>query len=312
MMLNMVEPGRDRSAAHPAPPPAARPLVERPATGRHVRQGASVRGWAVTLALEGAGPYRLVGEDTIDAALATAARAIAETGEPVGLLVWRGRHAWVMSRLRRDRRPARPDPTARVTAATIYDPLYPYGSKAWGRSPAPGDVTRPRAQVGRQFVPRRMSAWLNGVGGEPPSDARSASTCSCCRTTPTSRSRRSPALTRADSGRPRRRTRRTVSSVVGSSAAMTCPAPSRRRAPPARPRSRRASRSAPVTRRRRSPRRAASPDRGSGYRTVRPTVISSVAGSRPRRGARRVEVGAHAWRAARPGSPNQARFQASA
>jgi hypothetical protein len=57
------------------------------------RQGASVRGWAAGLNTLGVGPYKLVGEDTLDAALRTAATAISETGKPVGLLVWRGRHA---------------------------------------------------------------------------------------------------------------------------------------------------------------------------------------------------------------------------
>jgi hypothetical protein len=168
MMLNMVEPGRDRSASTQARLQRLARSWSGPRPDGTSRQGASVRGWAVTLALEGAGPYRLVGEDTIDAALATAARAIAETGRPVGLLVWRGRHAWVMSGFDATGDP-RFDPTARVTAATIYDPLYPYGSSTWGRSPRPGESMTP-AEVGRQFVPRRMSAWLNGVGGEPPSN----------------------------------------------------------------------------------------------------------------------------------------------
>ena len=62
MMLNMIEPGRDRSAS------TQRRLqrLARSWSGARPdgtsRQGASVRGWAVTLALEGGGPYRLVGD----------------------------------------------------------------------------------------------------------------------------------------------------------------------------------------------------------------------------------------------------------
>ncbi len=167
MMLNMVEPGRDRSATTQARLQRLARSWSGPRPDGTSRQGASVRGWAVTLALEGAGPYRLVGEDTIDAALATAARAITETGRPVGLLVWRGRHAWVMSGFQATADP-RLDPTARVTAATIFDPLYPFGSSTWGRSPRPAESLTP-SQIGKQFVPRRFSSWLNGVGGEPPS-----------------------------------------------------------------------------------------------------------------------------------------------
>ena len=44
----------------------------------------------------------------------------------------------------------------------IHDPLYPHGSKVWGPSPKPGASLTP-AQVGRQFVQRRMSTrWIGG------------------------------------------------------------------------------------------------------------------------------------------------------
>ena len=66
-----------------------------------------------------------------------AARAIHDQRRPVGLLVWRGRHAWVMSGYQ-----AVVDRTApggfRVTRANILDPLYPYGGSGWGPSPRPG------------------------------------------------------------------------------------------------------------------------------------------------------------------------------
>jgi hypothetical protein len=163
MMLNIIEPGRDRTAR------TQRRLQElarswsgsRP-DGRQ-RQGASVRGWAAGLNILGAGPYKLVGEDDLDTALRTAARAIAETGKPVGLLVWRGRHAWVMTGFK-----ATADPLAtddfEVTRAMVMDPLYPYGSSVWGPSPKPGQAVTPTV-LGRQFVPRRMGAWSSG---QPP------------------------------------------------------------------------------------------------------------------------------------------------
>jgi hypothetical protein len=167
MMLNMIEPGRDRSAStQQRLQRLARSWSGSRPDGRQ-RQGASVRGWAAGLNIEGAGPYKLVGEDTLQAALLTAARAIATTGKPVGLLVWRGRHAWVMSGFEATGDP-RFDPRARVTAAKVFDPLYPNGSSVWGPSPRPGEHLSP-SEVGRQFVPRRFSAWLNGIGSEPPS-----------------------------------------------------------------------------------------------------------------------------------------------
>lgn len=162
MMINMIEPGRDRTAT------TQRRLQELARTWSGVRpdgeerEGASVRGWAAGLNIQGAGPYKLVGETALPAALRVAARAIAETGKPVGLLVWRGRHAWVMSGFT-----ATADPLAtddfEVTRAIIHDPLYPYGSATWGPSPSPGEALTV-AELGRQFVPRGTSNRWIGTG----------------------------------------------------------------------------------------------------------------------------------------------------
>ena len=119
-------------------------------------QGANVIGWAAGLTLAGAGSLSGRGLPTLDEALLEAARAIRTTGRPVGLLVWRGRHAWVMSGFR-----ATADPSvkgARVTAAIVEDPLYPHGSKVWGPSPAPGEALSVK-EVGRQFVRRGNNSW---------------------------------------------------------------------------------------------------------------------------------------------------------
>ena len=58
--------------------------------------------------------------------------------------------------------------TRRLTRANIHDPLYPHGSAVWGPSPAPGEALTP-AEVGRQFVPRRMRAWPSAIPGMIPS-----------------------------------------------------------------------------------------------------------------------------------------------
>jgi hypothetical protein len=91
-----------------------------------------------------------------------AARAIVETKRPVGLLVWKGRHAWVMSGFT-----ATGDPRHgpfRVTHANILDPLHPHGSEVWGRSPVPGSSISVRA-VGRQFVHRDLHSEWNTLPG---------------------------------------------------------------------------------------------------------------------------------------------------
>jgi hypothetical protein len=155
MMLNMIQPGADRSAATQLElQELARAWSGQRPDGIE-RQGASVRGWAAGLNLLGAGPYQLVGTATIDEALLVAARAMRKTGRPVGLLMWRGRHAWVMSGFR-----ATGDPLvagSRVTSALVEDPLYPHGSSVWGPSPVPGAALSVEA-LGRQFVPRRTSS----------------------------------------------------------------------------------------------------------------------------------------------------------
>jgi hypothetical protein len=162
MMLNMIEPGADRTASTQLKlQKLARSWSGSRPDGRQ-RQGASVRGWAAGLNILGAGPYRLVGEESLSQAVKTAARAIAATGRPVGLLVWRGRHAWVMSGFVATADPRKTN-DFKVTRAIVHDPLYPYGNDVWGRSPSPGEAITV-ATLGRQFVPRRMT---NRFGGLP-------------------------------------------------------------------------------------------------------------------------------------------------
>jgi hypothetical protein len=162
MMLNMIEPGRDRTAKTQLRLQKIARKYSGPRMGGGQRRGASVRGWVAGLRLEGGGPYKLVGADTIREAVQVAAHAIDTTGRPVGLLVWRGRHAWVMSGFE-----ATKDPQAggKVTGAIIHDPLYPYGSNVWGPSPRPGE-TLSLEELGRQFVKRRMSSFSGTLGGK--------------------------------------------------------------------------------------------------------------------------------------------------
>jgi hypothetical protein len=159
MMINMMRDGADRSASTQLRLQRLARSWSGPRRDGRQRQGASVRGWAAGLTIVGAGPYRVVGSETIQEALLLAARAMRKTGKPVGLLVWRGRHAWVMSGFRATRDPLLGN--AKITAAIVEDPLYPYGgSTVWGRAPAPGS-TLSVGQLGRQFVPRRRGSTFN-------------------------------------------------------------------------------------------------------------------------------------------------------
>jgi hypothetical protein len=153
MMINMIEPGRDRSAREQLRLQKLARKLSPPRRDGSIRQGASVRGWVKVLHREVDQPYRLVGADSLNQAVRMAARAIDRTGAPVGLLVWRGRHAWVMSGFT-STKPI--DEGGKVTSVTVYDPLYPYGSSIWGLSPKPG-VPISVTALGRQFVKRRTN-----------------------------------------------------------------------------------------------------------------------------------------------------------
>jgi hypothetical protein len=165
MMLNMVNPKNDRTAKTQLRlQNIARDLSGTRSDGRQ-RKGASVRGWSAGLNQLGAGPYRLVGAATLDEALRLAAASIRQTNRPVGLLVWRGRHAWVMSGFKATADPLRTS-NYKVTAAIVMDPLYPHGSAVWGPSPKPRQALSPKA-LGRQFVPRRGNASWPGNPIDP-------------------------------------------------------------------------------------------------------------------------------------------------
>jgi hypothetical protein len=165
MMRNIVGPDDDRSRRTQRQLQDLARAWSGPTPRGFERRGASVRGWAAGLVISRAGPYRVVGADSLQGAMHLAAEAIRETGRPVGLLVWRGRHAWVMAGFEATADPLLAD-GYRVTKAYILDPLYPHGSKTWGPSPKPGSAISVAA-VGRQFVPRRRgaSAWNNLPGG---------------------------------------------------------------------------------------------------------------------------------------------------
>jgi hypothetical protein len=156
MMINMMEPKNDRTAeTQRALWRLARKYSPPRPPDRPPRKGASVHGWAAGLNVLGSGPYRVVGFDSIHDATRAAAEAIRTTRKPVGLLVWRGRHAWVMSGFRAT---ADPRKTARfrVTHAQVLDPLYPGGSSVWGASPTPGTYLSIRT-LGQDFVQRRRN-----------------------------------------------------------------------------------------------------------------------------------------------------------
>jgi hypothetical protein len=114
--------------------------------------GANPRGWTATLNELGIGPYELVSLPTYEEALTVAAEAIRATKRPVGLVMWRGRHAWVMSGFESTADPRTFDEFD-VTGIRVLDPLYPHGSSVWGASPRPNSLVSPET-LAKQFVLR--------------------------------------------------------------------------------------------------------------------------------------------------------------
>jgi hypothetical protein len=122
--------------------------------------GANPRGWTAALNDLGYGPYKLVSVPKYKQALRVAASAMRETGRPVGLVMWRGRHAWVMSGFTADADPRSGD--FDVTGVRVLDPLYPHGNSLWGASPKPNALLSP-AKLGKQFVFRERRRVNLGV-----------------------------------------------------------------------------------------------------------------------------------------------------
>lgn len=113
--------------------------------------GAEPEGWVGGLNELGFGPYALAIEPTFDDAAKAIARAIRFTGRPVGLLVWRGAHSWVVSGFESDADPAFTD-EFEVNGFYIEDVWYPRTSQSWGDRPEPNSLL-PVDLVAEEFLP---------------------------------------------------------------------------------------------------------------------------------------------------------------
>jgi len=114
-------------------------------------RGMGISEWVGLLNRYDYGPYELAGPKSRQNALRLAARMMRKTGKPVGLVVWRGAHAWVMSGFTATADPAVTDDFT-VTSVWVHDPWYPRVSSIWGRSRPPH---------------ARVSAWDLGQDFKP-------------------------------------------------------------------------------------------------------------------------------------------------
>jgi len=150
-MMNIIDEGSSTKSVA-----AQKRIYERgrelsPYKGKLGSIGVDLIGWTELLNNRGFGPYQVAGADTIRGAIRRAAKAIRQTGRPVGLVTWRGAHSWVMSGFKATADPAY-DKSFVVESVYIQDTWYPWVSTIWGASRAP-DTLVPVARLSEDYLP---------------------------------------------------------------------------------------------------------------------------------------------------------------
>lgn len=140
-------------------------LARRLSTDRLRGQGAEPEGWARGLEQLGYGEFEVVVAGSRNGAIRAAARAIRRTNRPVGLLVWRGAHAWVMTGFKATADPASSS-KFEVTHVRIVDVWYPRVSSIWGASVRPNTLV-PVGKLKEDYLP-----WRRPSGPYPDKDRR--------------------------------------------------------------------------------------------------------------------------------------------
>jgi hypothetical protein len=126
---------------------------------------AEPEGWAKALTKLGYGTYEVRVASSIRAAVRLAARQIRATNRPVGLLVWKGAHSWVVSGFRATADPAVTEDFT-VIALNIEDVWYPRYSTIWGYS-RPPDTLVPVGKLDEDYLP-----WKRRLGSYPDKNGR--------------------------------------------------------------------------------------------------------------------------------------------
>jgi len=173
MMLNIIEVTDDESrAAQKSYMRVARsmgPSLRQVDHGQSAERAGGLRGagsggWARGLVELGAGGYEERALDGYRTAVQAAAYALRTTNRPVGLIVWRGAHAWVMTGFTANADPLT-DPDYRVTGVYVQDPWYPRVSSIWGPGQKPNSWISAKA-LKADFLPRRGGRWHAELAGK--------------------------------------------------------------------------------------------------------------------------------------------------
>ena len=126
--------------------------------------GAGSGGWARGLVELGAGRYEERALEGYGTTVRAAVHALRTTSRPVGLIVWRGAHAWVMTGFTATADPLT-DPDYRVTGVYVQDPWYPRVSSIWGPGQKPNSWISIKA-LESDFLPRRGGRWHAELAGK--------------------------------------------------------------------------------------------------------------------------------------------------
>lgn len=159
MMLNLIHGRSDRSWSNQntyynyGRPRRARKFPSR---------GLDPQSWMLTLNRYGGGDYRIVTSSSLTTLLRYAARRNRLTGKPVGLLVARGGHAWVMTGFKATADPALTS-TYKLTSIRTMGPLWPiqkYRNRYFDSPPGAWfSMTRVPLLYGRYYDSDGRTPW---------------------------------------------------------------------------------------------------------------------------------------------------------
>jgi len=160
IMLNIIRSKDDRTAAF------QKQLDTLAQKLSHMKNGGSEpRGWAAGLTQLGGGKYRVEVAPSRTKAILRAVTAMRATGRPVGLLVWRGAHSWVLHGYESTADPIAGAPFE-VTHIYVSDPWYPRVSSIWGPSRGPNARITPK-QLEEDYLPwKRPTGRYPGMDGQ--------------------------------------------------------------------------------------------------------------------------------------------------
>jgi hypothetical protein len=159
MMLNMILGQSDTSSSRQATYIA----YAQGHDGGIYSAGTNPAGWSAIMDRYGGSSYSVQRFTDRTSALKRAAVRMRQTNKPVGMLVWSGRHAWVINGFTATADPATTNDFT-ITAVFVSGPLYPRPPNSAGYDPPPNTVYTP-SQLSTYFLPYSDTVVKTWNGG---------------------------------------------------------------------------------------------------------------------------------------------------